>query len=126
MRAWLQPLTNPKILLQLKSTRAQRPRVEGDPKSDTRASAAYMVGVLWAAASQGLTVKELRAAIGLSRERLEDAYEFMLANPPLGLAVQRHTVTSCGWSPRPRSRRRSSATWNTRDRRVSRGQRSKC
>ena len=37
-----------------------------------------------------LTVKELRAAVGLSRERLEDAYEFLLANPPLGLAVQRH------------------------------------
>jgi hypothetical protein len=28
-----------------------------------------------ASASQGLTVKELRAAIGLTRERLETAYE---------------------------------------------------
>jgi len=35
-------------------------------------------------------VRELRAAIGLSRERFEDAYEFLLANPPIGLAVQRH------------------------------------
>ena len=35
-------------------------------------------------------MRELRAAIGLSRERLEDAFEFLLANPPLGLAVQRH------------------------------------
>jgi len=48
------------------------------------------VGVLWASASQGVTVKELRAAIGLSREPLEDAYEFLLATAPLGLAVQRH------------------------------------
>jgi segregation and condensation protein B len=35
-------------------------------------------------------VKALRAAVGLSRERLEEAYEYLLANPPLGLAVQRH------------------------------------
>jgi len=35
-------------------------------------------------------VKELRAAIGLSRERLESAYEFLLEHPPLGLSVQRH------------------------------------
>ena len=41
-------------------------------------------------ASQALTVKELRAAIGLSRERFEDAYAFLLKEPPLGLAVQRH------------------------------------
>jgi len=46
--------------------------------------------VLWASASQGLSVKELRAAVGLSRERFEDAYEFLGENPPLGLAVQRH------------------------------------
>jgi hypothetical protein len=37
-------------------------------ETDTRAAAAHIVGVLWASASQGLTVKELRAAIGLSRE----------------------------------------------------------
>ncbi len=35
-------------------------------------------------------MNELRAAVGLSRERLEDAYEFLGKNPPLGLAVQRH------------------------------------
>src|SRR5437016_4620719 len=68
----------------------ERPRVEGDPTTDTRAAAAHIVGVLWASASQGLTVKELRAAVGLSRERFEDAYEFLGENPPLGLAVQRH------------------------------------
>jgi segregation and condensation protein B len=39
---------------------------------------------------QGVTVRELRAAIGVSRERLESAYEFLLEHPPLGLAVQRH------------------------------------
>jgi segregation and condensation protein B len=77
-------------LLELSTGRGPRPRVEGDPKTDTRAAAAHMVGVLWASASQGVTVKELRAAIGLSRERLEDAYEFLLDHPPLGLAVQRH------------------------------------
>ena len=64
--------------------------MEGDPKSDTRAAAAHIVGVLWASASQGVNMKELRAAIGLSRERLEDAYQFLLSDPPLGLAVQRH------------------------------------
>jgi segregation and condensation protein B len=85
-------MTGPLVgkLLELRTGRGLRPRVEGDPKTDTRAAAAHIVGVLWASASQGLTVKELRAAIGLSRERLEDAYEFLLANPPLGLAVQRH------------------------------------
>ncbi|MBV9174377.1 MAG: SMC-Scp complex subunit ScpB [Chloroflexi bacterium] len=64
--------------------------MEGDPRTDTRAAAAHIVGVLWASASQGLTVKELRAAVGLSRERFEDAYELLRQNPPLGLAVQRH------------------------------------
>ncbi len=77
-------------LLERGSRRAERPRVEGDPSSDTRAAAAHIVGVLWASASQGLTVKELRAAVGLSRERFEDAYEYLSENPPLGLAVQRH------------------------------------
>jgi segregation and condensation protein B len=64
--------------------------VEGDPRTDTRAAAAHVVGVLWAAASQRLTSRELRGAIGLFREKLETAYEYLLANPPLGLAVQRH------------------------------------
>jgi segregation and condensation protein B len=67
-----------------------RPRVEGDPRTDTRAAAAHVVGVLWASASAAVAVRELSAAIGLSRERFEDAYEFLLANPPLGQAVQRH------------------------------------
>ena len=49
-----------------------------------------MVGVLWASGSQGVTVKELRGAIVLSRERLESAYEYLLEQSPLGLAVQRH------------------------------------
>jgi segregation and condensation protein B len=49
-----------------------------------------MVGVLWASASQGVTVRELRAAIGLSRERLETAYEYLLEHPRLGLSVHRH------------------------------------
>jgi segregation and condensation protein B len=46
--------------------------------------------VLWAAASQGLTVKELRAAVDVSRERVEEAYEFLGQNPPLGVALQRY------------------------------------
>jgi len=54
----------------------------------TRAAAAHIVGVLWASGNQGVSVKELRAAIGLSRERLEAAYEFLLEQPPLGLAVR--------------------------------------
>ena len=54
------------------------------------AEAAHIVGVLWASASQGLSVKELRAAVDLSRERFEEAYEFLGESPPLGLAVQRH------------------------------------
>ncbi len=77
-------------LLQRANGRTARPVVEGDPRTDTRAAAAHVVGVLWASASQGVTVRELRAAIGLSRERLESAYEFLLEHPPLGLAVQRH------------------------------------
>jgi segregation and condensation protein B len=66
--------------------RKARPVVEGDP----RAAAAHVVGVLWAAGRQGVTTKELRGAIGLSRERLESAYDYLLEQPPLGLAVQRH------------------------------------
>jgi segregation and condensation protein B len=71
------------------ATRPPRPAVKGDPRADTRAAAAHIVGVLWARASQGATVKELRAATGITRERLEAAYEYLLANPPLGLLVQR-------------------------------------
>jgi hypothetical protein len=77
-------------LVELKARRAERPRVEGDPRTDTRAAAAHSVGVLWASASRGVSVKELRAAIGLSRERFEEGYEFLGKNPPLGLAVRRH------------------------------------
>ncbi|MBV9169493.1 MAG: SMC-Scp complex subunit ScpB, partial [Chloroflexi bacterium] len=77
-------------LLERNGRRAERRRVEGDPRTDTRAAAAHIVGVLWASASQGLTVKEIRAAAGLSRERFEDAYEFLGESPPLGLGVQRH------------------------------------
>jgi segregation and condensation protein B len=77
-------------LLEWRNGRGPRPRVEGDPKSDTRAAASHIVGVLWASASQGVSVKELRAAIGLSRERLEEAYAYLLEHPPLGLSVQRH------------------------------------
>jgi segregation and condensation protein B len=77
-------------LLERHGQRAERPRVEGDPRTDTRAGAAHIVGVLWASASQGLTVRELRAAVGLSRERFEEAYAFLGKSPPLGLAVQRH------------------------------------
>jgi chromosome segregation and condensation protein ScpB len=85
-------LTGPLVgrLLERNGGRTKRPRVEGEPRTDTRAAAAHIVGVLWASASQGLTVRELRAAVGLSRERFEDAYEFLGGNPPLGLAVQRH------------------------------------
>jgi segregation and condensation protein B len=79
-----------RLLGGLHQQRGPRPVVEGDPRTDTRAAAAHVVGVLWAAASQGVTSKELRGAIGLSRERLETAYDFLLENPPLGLAVQRH------------------------------------
>ena len=48
---------------------------------------AHIVGVLWASASQGLTVKELRAAVGLCPERFEAAYEFLGQHPPLEPAV---------------------------------------
>jgi chromosome segregation and condensation protein ScpB len=71
--------------------RGPEPGFEGDPRSDTAAAAAHMVGVLWVTQSQGATVKELRAAIGITRERLEAAYEYLTKrNPVLGLAVQRH------------------------------------
>jgi segregation and condensation protein B len=87
-RALSGPLTGK--IVELRARRGPRPRVEGDPKSDTRAAAAHIVGVLWAAASEGLRVPELRAAIGLSRERFEEACAFLFTSPPIGLAVQRH------------------------------------
>jgi segregation and condensation protein B len=63
--------------------------VEGDARTDTQTPAANIVGVLWATARQGATVVELRGAIGMTRERLETAYEYLLEHPPLGLAIQR-------------------------------------
>jgi segregation and condensation protein B len=70
--------------------RGPRPVVDGDPRTDTRAAAAHggrrAVGLRQA----GRDVKGAARAIGLSRERLETAYEFLLEHPPLGLAVQRH------------------------------------
>jgi segregation and condensation protein B len=84
------PLPGRVVELRARAEHRTRTRVEGDPRTDTRAAAAHIVGVLWASASQGLSVKELRAAVGLSRERLESAYLFLKDNPPLGLAVQRH------------------------------------
>src|SRR6202011_2972612 len=69
--------------------RGLRPVVEGDPRTETRAAAASIVGVLWASARQGATVVELRGAIGMTRERLEAAHAYLLENPPLGLAIQR-------------------------------------
>jgi hypothetical protein len=91
-------MTGPLVgkLLELSIGRGPRPRVEGDPKTGTRAAAAHIVGVLWASASQGVSVKELRAAIGLSRERLEDAYEYLLEHPPLGWPCNA-TGRSCCW-----------------------------
>jgi len=46
--------------------------------------------VLWASASKGLSVKELRAVAGVSSERFEEANAYLAETPPLGLAVQRH------------------------------------
>ena len=45
--------------------------------------------MLWASASRGVTVKELRAAIGPTRERFEAAYAYLLDYPLLGLTVLR-------------------------------------
>jgi segregation and condensation protein B len=77
-------------IVELRAGRRLRARVEGDPKTDTRAAAAHMVAVLWATASQGLSVRELRTTIGLSRDHFEEAFEFLGEHPPLGLVVQRH------------------------------------
>jgi hypothetical protein len=60
------------------------PRPAEPVLTDTRAAAAHIVGVLWTSPCRSVSVKELRAAIGLSRERLEDACEFLQRNPPLG------------------------------------------
>ncbi len=76
-------------LLRATRGRGPRPVVEGDARTDTQAAAANIVGVPWATASQGATVVELRGAIGMTRERLEAAYEYLLEHPPLGLAIQR-------------------------------------
>jgi len=85
-------LEGPRVgkLLRTASSRGPRPVVEGDPRTDTRAAAAHILGVLWASAGQGATVTELRAAIGITRERLEAAYEYVLEYPLLGLTVQSH------------------------------------
>jgi len=69
--------------------RGPRPVVDGGPRTETRATAANIVGVLWATAKEGATVKELLGAIGMTRERLEAAYDYLLEHPPLGLQVQR-------------------------------------
>lgn len=37
----------------------------------------------------GVSIRELRATIGLGRERLEEANAYVLPKPPLGQAVQR-------------------------------------
>jgi segregation and condensation protein B len=85
-------LASPRIgrLLGDAAARGQKPSAgEGDPRVDTQAAAAHVLGVLWASASRGATVRELRAAIGLTRERLEAAYAYLLAYPVLGLTVLR-------------------------------------
>jgi hypothetical protein len=78
-----------------------------------------MVGVLWASASQGATVKELRAAMGMPRERLEvprerleAANDYLLETSRWGCLFSATATSSC-WSARPRSRPPSSATWAT-------------
>jgi segregation and condensation protein B len=86
-RAMLGPLVGKAF--GLASERPPRAAVEGDPRTDTRAAAAHIIGLLWVSASQGATVKEIRGATGMPRERLEAAYEYLLAHPPLGLMVQR-------------------------------------
>jgi len=53
------------LVLTRRSAKPRALRVERDPQTDTRAAAAHIVGVLWASARHGLTVKELRAAIDL-------------------------------------------------------------
>jgi segregation and condensation protein B len=75
--------------------RPPRTVVDGDPRTDTHAAAAHIVGVLWVRASQGATVNELRAAIGMTRERFEAAYAYLLEHPPLGLLVQRQRDELC-------------------------------
>lgn len=86
-RALLGPLVGKP--LGASADRPPRAVVASDPRTDTPAAAAHIVGVLWVRASQGATVKELRAAIGMTRERFEAAYAYLLQHPPLGLVVQR-------------------------------------
>ena len=82
-------LASPRIgrLLADAAARKNRQRARGIRAVDTQAAAAHVLGVLWASASRGATVKELRAAIGLTRERLEAAYAYLLEYPLLGLTV---------------------------------------
>jgi hypothetical protein len=68
-RAMLGPLVGKAF--RLASERPPKPVVGGDPRTDIRAAAAHIVGLLWVSASQGATVKEVRAATGMTRERLE-------------------------------------------------------
>jgi len=49
-------------LLRVATGRGPRPSLDGDPRSDTRAAAAHVLGVLWASDKRGATVKELRAS----------------------------------------------------------------
>jgi segregation and condensation protein B len=86
-RAMLGPLVGKAF--GLASERPPKPVVEGDPRTDTHAAAAHIVGLLWVSASQGATVKEIRGATGMTRERLEAACSYLLEHPPLGLMVQR-------------------------------------
>ncbi|MBV9602042.1 MAG: SMC-Scp complex subunit ScpB, partial [Chloroflexi bacterium] len=85
-------LHSPRVgkLLEVASGRGAPPALEGDPRTDTRAAGAHILGVLWAGARAGATVRELRSAIGLTRERLEAACEFLLGYPLLGLTIERH------------------------------------
>ena len=82
-------LSSPRLgkLLADAAGREPRPSLDGDPRVDTPAAAAHVLGVLWASARRGATVKELRAAIGLTRERLEAAYAYLFEYPLLGLTV---------------------------------------
>lgn len=58
------------------------PDCGGDPRTDTHAVAAHIVGVPWPAATQGVTVNELRGAVGPSKARLETACEHCSSTRP--------------------------------------------
>jgi hypothetical protein len=78
--------------------RGPRPRLEGDPRTDTATAAAHIVGCCGPGTTRA-TVKELRAAIGITRERLEAAYDYLLENNPvLGLAAQGRAAAGFGWA----------------------------